>query len=272
MACGIPPRQESLVPLPAAPLAFPPGAGEVPQRSVISPALFNHFVLDYPISDLEMTSYADHFTLLTFALSIVEAEARAIQLCSSLVRWADEKQLAIAPHNKQLAIAPQNCSPRTPTSPGSTLKCKSATRWPRWTELLKSSVSRWTPTSLSALTLATVSSGHRGLLCNVLKALSGSNWGFLERNSGGHLQGHRAPHPQLYRSHLVHPSVLNPPGQAWSGPDQGSEDATGCLQKAVVWHLRAGRLGSSPWGSTYNSYCALSSSMPAPSNPCTPVS
>ena len=36
MACGIPLRQQGLVPLPAALLAFPPGAGGVPQGSIIS--------------------------------------------------------------------------------------------------------------------------------------------------------------------------------------------------------------------------------------------
>ena len=63
---------------------------------VISPALFNHFVSDYPIPELDMTSYADDFTLLASTPSIVEAESRANQLCSSPVRWADDKQLAIA--------------------------------------------------------------------------------------------------------------------------------------------------------------------------------
>ena len=95
MACGIPPRQEGLMPLPTAPLVSPPGAGRgptYPQGSVISPTLFNHFVSDCPISDLDMRSYADDFTLLASAPSIMEAKARMNQLCSSLVRCADGKQ------------------------------------------------------------------------------------------------------------------------------------------------------------------------------------
>ena len=36
----------------------------VPHGSVISPALFNHFVSDCPILDLDMRSYTDDFTLL----------------------------------------------------------------------------------------------------------------------------------------------------------------------------------------------------------------
>ena len=33
-----------------------------------------------------------------------------------------------------------------------------------------------------------------------------------------------APHPQLCRPHLVHPSVLNPSGHTWGDPEQSSED------------------------------------------------
>ena len=73
-----------------------------PQGSVFSPALFNQFVSDCPIPDLDMTSYTDDFMLLASTPSIVEAEARANQLCSSLVRWADDNQLAIAPQKSSV--------------------------------------------------------------------------------------------------------------------------------------------------------------------------
>ena len=76
----------------------------IPQESVISSALFNHFVSDCPIPDLDMTSYADDITMLASASSLVEAEARANQLCSSLVRWADGKQLAIAPQKSSVTL------------------------------------------------------------------------------------------------------------------------------------------------------------------------
>ena len=98
------------------------------QGSIISPALFNHFVLDCPILDVDLTSYADDFTLLASAPSIVEAEVRANQLCSILVRWADGKQLAIAKKSiakKSLAIAEIQRDPvhfrypRVPTPPSS---------------------------------------------------------------------------------------------------------------------------------------------------------
>ena len=97
--------------------------------------------------------------------------------------------------------------------------CKSATRWPFWTEPLKSWVSRLTPTSPSALTIAFVLSG--------LQCHERPNWvelSFYDRNSGGHLQGHRAPHPKLCRPHLVHHCVLNPSGQTWDDSEQSSDD------------------------------------------------
>ena len=56
-----------------------------------------------------------------------------------------------------------HCSLQTLTSSDSTLKCESLTRWPHWTEPLKSWVSRWTPTSNSVLTPANVSSELREL-------------------------------------------------------------------------------------------------------------
>ena len=81
-----------------------------PQGSAFSPALFNHFVSDCPIPNLDMTFYADDSTLLASAPSIVEAEARANQLCSSLVRWVNGKQLAIAPQKSTVTLFPSEGS------------------------------------------------------------------------------------------------------------------------------------------------------------------
>ena len=51
-----------------------------------------------------MASYADDFSLLASAPSIVEAETMTLQLCTILVRWADGKQLAIAPQKSSVTL------------------------------------------------------------------------------------------------------------------------------------------------------------------------
>ena len=85
----------------------------VAQESVISPALFNHLVSDCPITDLDMRSSAGGFMLMASAPSIVEDEARANQLCSILVRWADGKQPAITLlHRIGNGVVPLNKTPK----------------------------------------------------------------------------------------------------------------------------------------------------------------
>ena len=76
---------------------------------------------------------------------------------SSLVRWVDGKQIAIAPQKSGVTLF-------TSDTHQSWLHPHVVMRWLHWTEPLKSWVSCWTPTSPSALTLAIVSSGLWGLL------------------------------------------------------------------------------------------------------------
>ena len=54
-----------------------------------------------------------------------------------------------------------------------------------------------------------------------------------------YVPGHRLPHPKLRCSHMVHPRVLNIPGQTWCDPEQGSDDRNRLPSKAAVSHLRA---------------------------------
>ena len=93
MASGVPPWQEGVVPIHEAPFALPPSAGEGR-----GPTGIRH------IPNQDMMSYADAFTLLASTPSIVEAEARANQLCAILLRWADGKQLAIAPQKSSVTL------------------------------------------------------------------------------------------------------------------------------------------------------------------------
>ena len=206
MAGGIPPRQEGLVSFPAAPLAFLPGAGGDATGICHHPCpLRLLFVSDCPITDSDMTSYADDFTLLASAPSIAEAKARANRICSTLVRWAN---------GKQLAIASWHCSPRIPTSPGSTHKCISVTRWPRCVQ-------------------------HISRLLNVIKALAGSTWGFTTETLVATYKAFVSPilnyaaniwFTQLFSSHLDKLEMIQ---------NKAQRITTGCPLKAAVSPFRA---------------------------------
>ena len=76
----------------------------MPQGLVISPALFNHFVSDCPLTDLDMTSYADEFTVMATSSHISEAEAEVNGLLSALVEWTERKELSIAPHKSSVTL------------------------------------------------------------------------------------------------------------------------------------------------------------------------
>ena len=79
------------------------------QGSVISPALYNHFVSACLVTDAYMTSLCWPYS----ASSIVDAEAMVNLLCTTLVRWADAKQLVFAPqkYSVHLGYPPVLASP-----------------------------------------------------------------------------------------------------------------------------------------------------------------
>ena len=108
------------------------------------------------------------------------------QLCPSLVRWADGKQLAISPQKSRVKLLTSDTH-------------QSWLHSQVWIGNAEAPLYR-TPKILG-VTLDT----HFTL-------------GPHARNYGP-LQGHRAPHPQLSRSHLVGQT-----GQTWGVPEQGSED------------------------------------------------
>ena len=164
VACGIS--------LSAGPLAFPPGAGGVPQESVISQAFFNHFVSNCPIPDLDMTSYADDFALLASVSSLVEAEARVNQLCSSLVRWADGKQLAIAPQKSSVTLFTSDTH-QSDSTPQERIGDAGA---PLNRTLKILGVTLDTHFTFGRHASDCVERASRAL--NVMKALAGLNWGF----------------------------------------------------------------------------------------------
>ena len=179
------------------------------------PSPLQSFYVRLPNLDLNMTSYADDFALLASAPSIVEAEERANQLCTILVRWADGKQLAIAPKKSSVTLFTSDTHQSRPHP-----QVRIGDAVTPLNRSLKSWVSRWTHTSPSRPRLCRV--GFEGPQYH--ESPSWVELGLHDRNVGGHIQGHLAPHPQICRPHRVHPYILNPPGQAWGDPEQGPED------------------------------------------------
>ncbi|KAF2348773.1 Reverse transcriptase domain [Trinorchestia longiramus] len=79
----------------------------VPQGSVISPALFNLFVSNYPLTAPLITSYADQFTALATTNKIPDASAILSAHSSDVATWAQQKGLTVS-------IAKSQCSLFTP--------------------------------------------------------------------------------------------------------------------------------------------------------------
>ncbi|KAF2349810.1 Reverse transcriptase domain [Trinorchestia longiramus] len=79
-----------------------PVLGGIPQDSVISPALFNLFVSDYPLTATFFTSYADDFSALATTTKILDASAILSAHSSDVATWAQQKR----PHsiNSQIPI------------------------------------------------------------------------------------------------------------------------------------------------------------------------
>ena len=124
------------------------------------------------------------------ASSIVEAELKANLICSSLVRWADGKQLAIAPLKSSVTLFTSDTHQFWLNR-----KCKSETRWPHWTEPLKSWVSRWTPTSPWPSRPRLCRTSHERPPLH--ETLSWVELWLHYWNFGGHVQGNCAPHHEL---------------------------------------------------------------------------
>jgi retron-type reverse transcriptase len=79
----------------------------VPQGSVLSPALFNHFVSDcrYPISaDGILTSYADDFSLLRSDSDLVALGRKLQANVYAVISWAATKKQTISAAKSQITL------------------------------------------------------------------------------------------------------------------------------------------------------------------------
>ena len=71
---------------------------------MISPALFNYFMSDCSLSDYDMASCADDFTIMASSPKVDEAVVNANRLMTTLVEWAGRKELSIAPHKSSVTL------------------------------------------------------------------------------------------------------------------------------------------------------------------------
>ncbi|KAF2355408.1 Endonuclease/exonuclease/phosphatase [Trinorchestia longiramus] len=76
----------------------------VPQGSVISPALFNLFVSDYPPTAPLITSYADDFTAIATTTKIHGASAILTAHSSDVATWAQQKGLTVSIAKSQSSL------------------------------------------------------------------------------------------------------------------------------------------------------------------------
>ncbi|KAF2348157.1 Reverse transcriptase domain [Trinorchestia longiramus] len=72
--------------------------------SVISPALFNLFVSDYPPTAPLITSYADDFTAITTTTKIPDASAILSAHSADVITWAQQKGLTVSIAKSQSSV------------------------------------------------------------------------------------------------------------------------------------------------------------------------
>ena len=180
-----------------------------------------------------MTSYADNFTLLAPAPSIMEAGARANQLCSSLVRWADGKQLAIESQKSSATLFTSDTHHS----------------WLHPQVRICNAVAQLniTPKILDVMLDTHFTFGPHIRNCvkraskalNVMKALAWSSWGFTTETLVAPYKAivcpilnYAAPiwFTQVSSTHLNKHEVIQ---------NEALRIATGCHQKAAASHLRA---------------------------------
>ncbi|KAF2359435.1 Reverse transcriptase domain [Trinorchestia longiramus] len=76
----------------------------VPQGSVISPALFNLYVSDYPPTAPLITLYANDFTALATTINIPDASAILSSYFSDVATWAQQKGLSVSIAKSQSSL------------------------------------------------------------------------------------------------------------------------------------------------------------------------
>ncbi|KAF2360279.1 Reverse transcriptase domain [Trinorchestia longiramus] len=81
-----------------------PVLADVPQGSVISPALFNLFVSDYPPTAPLITSYADDLTAIATTTKIPDASTILSAHSADVITWAQQKGLTVSIAKSQSSV------------------------------------------------------------------------------------------------------------------------------------------------------------------------
>ncbi|KAF2345802.1 Reverse transcriptase domain, partial [Trinorchestia longiramus] len=143
----------------------------VPQGSVISPAIFNLFVSDYPPTAPLITSYADDFTAVATTTKIPDASAILSAHSADVITWAQQKGLTVSIAKSQSSVFTPDTH-QSHTNPHVTCEGTDLThcRSPKILGITFDPHFTCTPHINSICERAR----HR---LNILKALAGSSWG-----------------------------------------------------------------------------------------------
>ena len=149
--------------------AFRPVHASVPQGSVISPALFNHFVSNYPHTAPLITSYADDFTAAASAMDVPAPAATLSAHSSDDASWAHRKGLTVSIPKSHSSLTILTSHEQTHMSSGRdpTSHCVGPQ---------KSWGATFNPHYTFSPHIGTVCERARSRL-NILKSLAGTSWG-----------------------------------------------------------------------------------------------
>ena len=205
----------------------------VPQGSVISPALFNHFVSSYPQSDLLSSSYADDFTDSISGPTIPPSAETLSAHAESVFAWAEEKGLSISAPKSTITLFTSDRH-QSHTHPQVTLNNSPLPleRNPRILGVTFDPHFTFTPHITSLISRATSR-------LNILKALAGTNW-------GQHKETIIITYKSLIRSLFTYatpiwfpntnPTILR---RLQTIQNSALRIATGCVKMSAIDHLHA---------------------------------
>jgi hypothetical protein len=203
----------------------------VPQGSVISPALFNHFISDIPVPTPNIASYADDLTIFVSSPRLDAAEAELAALLRNVSDWSAAKKLSVAPGKSSVTLfTPDTHQSRS--HPAATI-CNGVIPLDKTPKILGVTWDTHFTFSPHARAIATKATGS----LRILKALAGTNWGFSKediiatyRAITRPILNYAAPiwYPVASRTAVASLQIIQ---------NTALRLATGCLKMAPISHL-----------------------------------